>query len=44
MKTRVSLKDILEIAREEIYLDVDFEERVYETEEEFKDNIRYGDM
>lgn len=44
MKTRVSLKDILEIAREEIYLDADFEERVYETEEEFKDNIRYGDM
>lgn len=41
METRLSLEDILEIAREEIYLDKDFEERVYETEEIFKDKIRY---
>lgn len=37
----VNLKDILENARKEIYLDKDFENKVYETEEEFKDKIKY---
>ena len=42
MKTvNITLEEILENAIETIYLDTDFEERVYETEEEFKDAIEY---
>jgi hypothetical protein len=41
MEVRLSLEDILNIAAEEIYLDKDFEEKVYTTKQEFEDKIKH---